>query len=75
MNFKIGDMVWCVDPSNRNGLYTVTCYHRPCVVEKVNAKQLYVRVADPRPGRLGDRFGFWVDRKLFQLVHKKGSIV
>lgn len=32
MNFKIGDIVWCIDPSSNNGRYNVTRYHRKCVV-------------------------------------------
>lgn len=32
MNFKRGDIVWCIDPNNNNNRYTATHYHRKCVV-------------------------------------------
>ena len=75
MNFKIGDIVWCVDPGNKNGRYVVTSYHRPCTVEDVTEEELYVRVKNPRRGNFCDTCAFWVDKKLFRLVKEKAKVV
>lgn len=75
MNFKVGDVVWCIDPKNKNGVYTITSYHRPCVVEDTTEESLYVRIKIPRRESIGDRYAYWVDKNLFQFVKEKGTIV
>ena len=46
MNFNIGDTVWCIDPNNNGGRYTITYYHRPCKVVKVRKDEILVEVLD-----------------------------
>ena len=75
INFKVGDVVWCVDPGNKNGVYSITSYHRPCIVEDTTEERLYVRVKNPRRESFSDKCAFWVDKKLFRLVKEKGTIV
>lgn len=74
MNFNIGDIVWCIDPTNNGGRYPITYYHRPCEVVQVRKEEIRVKV-------LGEcdygvkNLEFWVDRKLFQRVEFKAKVI
>ena len=74
MNFNIGDIVWCIDPNNNNGLYPITHYHRPCKVVKVRKDEILVEVLDENDYDVKGLV-FWVDRKFFQRVRSKAKVV
>lgn len=80
MNFKAGDIVWCIDPDNNDGLYTVTYYHRKCVV--VSPKGMFKdymmvrclsREKDERENI--SRLVWNVEKKFFAHVQQKAVIV
>lgn len=75
MKFKVGDVVWCIDKENNNGMYNITSYHRKCVVEDVDSicDELYVRVLDKKYG--DDEHCWWVDAKFFDFVKTNGKVV
>lgn len=67
MNFKIGDEVWCIDPTNKNGLYKYTYYHRPCrIVDIVGDYGILVKIIYPENGF--ERNIFRVDRRVFDYI-------
>ena len=74
MNFNIGDIVWCIDPNNNGGRYTITYYHRPCKVVKVRKDEIRVEVLDENDSEVNG-LEFWVDGKFFQRVKSKAQVV
>lgn len=74
MNFNIGDVVWCIDPTNNGGLYSITCYHRPCEVTQVRKDEIRVKVLDENDYGVKN-LEFWVNRKLFQRVESKAKVI
>ena len=74
MNFNIGDIVWCIDPNNNDGLYQITHYHRPCKVVKVRKDEIRVEVLDENDSEVNG-LEFWVDGKFFQRVKSKAKVV
>lgn len=73
MNFNIGDIVWCIDPNN-NGRYVITYYHRLCKVVKVRKDKIRVKVLDENDYEVNG-LEFWVDRKFFQRVKSKATVI
>lgn len=71
MNFNIGDIVWCIDPNNNDGRYVITYYHRLCEVVKVKKDEIRVKVLDEDDYD----FEFWVDRRFFQRVKSKATVI
>ena len=71
MTFNIGDIVWCIDPNNNDGRYVITYYHRLCEVVKVRKDEIRVKVLDEDDYD----FEFWVDRKFFQRVKSKATVI
>ena len=71
MNFNVGDIVWCVDPNNNDGRYVITYYHRLCEVVKVKKDEIRVKVLDEDDYD----FEFWVDRRFFQRVKSKATVI
>ena len=74
VSFNIGDMVWCIDPNNNNGRYTITYYHRPCKVVKVRKDEIRVEVLDENDSEVNG-LEFWVDGRFFQRVKSKAQVV
>lgn len=74
MNFNIGDIVWCIDPNNNNGRYVITYYHRLCKVVKVRKDKIRVKVLDENDYEVNG-LEFWVDRKFFQRVKSKATVI
>lgn len=71
MNFNIGDIVWCIDPNNNEGRYVITYYHRPCEVIRVRKDEIRVMVL----GENDYDLEFWVDRRFFQRVKSKATVI
>ena len=69
MTFNIGDIVWCIDDH-----YPITYYHRPCKVVKVRKDEIRVEVLDENDSEVNG-LEFWVDRKYFQRVKSKATVV
>lgn len=74
MNFNIGDIVWCIDPNNNGGRYTITYYHQPCKVVKVREDEIRVEVLDENDSEVNG-LEFWVNRKFFQRVKSKATVI
>ena len=74
MNFNIGDIVWCIDPNNNDGLYPITHYHRPCEVTWVGKDKIRVKVLDENDYEVNG-LEFWVDGKFFKRVKSKARVV
>lgn len=74
MNFNVGDIVWCVDPTNNGGRYPITHYHRPCEVTQVMNNEIRVKVLDENDYDV-KQLEFWVDRRFFQRVKSKATVI
>ena len=74
VNFKVGDKVWCIDPTNKHGLYSFTYYHRPCVVvDIVGSDEIIVKIADPQNGF--EKNAFRVDKHRFGYIKYNCKVV
>lgn len=77
MNFNAGDIVWCIDPNNNNGKYTITRYHRKCVVVVSYDGFMKVRCLDREEGESEYllRLNWNVEKKYFAHVQQKAVIL
>lgn len=72
MKFKQGDIVWCIDRGNNEGTYSITSYHKKCLVVGYSIDGfLKVKVID---GRFAGRI-YPVIESFFELADRKAKVV
>lgn len=72
MKFKRNDIVLCVDPSNNDGHYCITSYHKKCLVLGYDFNG-FLQVT-PIDGRFVGRI-YQVVEGFFELANRKAQVV
>ena len=68
-NFKVGDLVCCIDPTSANGQYCVTHYKRICRVVCIDNDEMRVACVAKECGDNNNwDFQFLVEKKYFAKI-------